>query len=233
MQKPHEPSICAAQLRRAPAEWRTRALTFGASALVAMLGALAAPSAGAAELNIKWYSFRDQACTQRVDPVTTIFFYNAHQEWVNRHIPHHNVFVLDVQFEGIAEPLQNFWDAGYCTAQWGAWASAYANADSRFHVRFRDGHYTDPTFWTFSIATPHKELRRDCGHAVIATNSSGWSGFDEGRLKLATQMSTSGGHYSYYKYVGNSAQMTQCDGTVAGSNGQARYIRIDTEFGPT
>jgi hypothetical protein len=168
-----------------------------------------------------------------VDPVTTIFWYNAYQEWVNRHIPHHDVFDQDVTYEGSIDPPQNFWDAGYCTMQWGAWASHWALSDSRFHVRFRDGHYTDPTFRTFSLATPHKELRKDCGHVVISTNSNGWSGFDEGRMKLDNQMSAAGGHYSYYKYVGNSAQMTQCNGTVAGSNGQARYIRIDTETGAT
>jgi hypothetical protein len=210
-----------------------RGCRLGLTAVALAACALAAAQSTPAALNIKWWSFSDQSCTRRVDPVTTIFWNNAHQTWVNRHIPHHDVFDQDVQYEGSVDPLQNFWDAGWCTAQWGAWASHWALSDSRFHVRFRDGHYVDPTFRTFSIATPHHEVRRDCGHVVDPTNANGWSGFDEGRRKLAHQMAMQGPHYSYYKFVGNTGMVAQCNGQMAGSNGQARYTRIDTETGPT
>ena len=195
----------------------------------ALLGLVAASSSSGA-LNIKWYSFNNGSCATRVDPVTTIFYYNAYAPWTNKHIPHHGVFVNDVTYEGSVEPLQYFWDAGWCTPLWGAWASASAIASSRYHVRFREGHYYDATYGNFSLSTPHHEVRYGCGHVVDPT-VNGWSGFDEGRLKLANTMAPP--HYSFYQTVGNSAQMTQCNGALAGSNGVERYIRIDTLSGPT
>jgi hypothetical protein len=194
---------------------------------------LVAASSSAGALNIKWYSFNDGSCSKRVDPVTTIFFYNAYAPWVNRHIPHHGVWVNDVTYEGSVEPLQYFWDANWCTPLWGAWASASALAGSRYHVRFREGHYVDPVYTNFSLSTPHHETRQSCGHVVDPT-VNGWSGFDQGRKELANTMAAPAGpHYSYYQYVGNAMQMTQCNGALAGSNGQERYTRIDTLDGPS
>jgi hypothetical protein len=191
---------------------------------------LVAASASSAALNIKWYSFKDSGCTQSVDPVTTIFWYNGYQTYVQKHIPHHGVWVYDVQFEASVEPLQYFWDNGYCNGNWGSFASAYANASARYHVRFREGHYPDSSYFWFSMATPHHETSQGCGHVVDPT-VNGWSGFDEGRAKLANTMA--GPHYSYYQTIGNSALKTQCNGAQAGSNGVERYTRIDTLNGPT
>jgi hypothetical protein len=207
-----------------------RVSCIAAALAAALLTALAVSASASAALDIKWYSFNDLYCTNRVDPVTTIFYYQAYAPYVNVHIPHHGLWTQDVQYEGSVEPLQRFWDAGYCTPQWGAFASAAAWESSRYHVRFREGHYADATFWYFSLATPHHETRQGCGHVVDPT-SGGWSGFDEGRRALANTMA--GPHYSFYQYVGNSALMTQCNGALAGSNGEARYTRIDTLNGPT
>lgn len=214
---------CAHQLRKNGVR---RSLVTCVLAFAALAAATGAPGA----LNMKWYSFDDLNCTHRVDPVTVIFFYNGYQTWVNRHIPHHGVWTSDVTYEGI-EKTQKFWDAGYCTQQWGAFASG-PFWETRYHIRFREGHYFDATFGNFSIGTPHHETNVSCGHAVDRT-IDGWSGYDKGRRQLANTMAINGPHYSYYKYVGNSALMTQCNGWTAGSNGQARYIRIDSLYGPT
>jgi hypothetical protein len=210
--------------------WLARRLTILAFLLCGATIAVAQPAQGA--LNIKWYSFKDSGCVTRVDPVTTIFWWLATNPAVQSHIPHHGGWGLDVQYEAIASDGQWMWDAGWCTFQWGAFADNTAAAPSRFHVRFRAGHYQDPDFVLFALATPHQERRKPCGHEVLPTDGAGLSGFDYGRNRLAQTMG-GGGHETYYQYVGNAALMTQCTGAVAGSNGNARYTRIYTENGPT
>jgi hypothetical protein len=47
----------------------------------------------------------------------------------------------------------------------------------------------------------------------------------EGRAAIYNAMN--GPHYTYVDYVGNSAPRTQCNGWVARSNGNVRYVQIE------
>ena len=170
-------------------------------------------------LNIRWYSFGDQACTNPTDPVSVIFYGSATSDRTSNHIGFHTNWgntILDGSD-------QYFVTGGYCNALDGQRADDNA-FESRHHIRWKASNVVDPDIGQVTIGTPHYEDIQFCKHAVRET-VDGWSGYDRGRRKIYELMNS--GHYNYTKYVGNSAKMTQCDGGVAWSNGQARYVQIN------
>ena len=187
--------------------------------LVLVASALAFAGVARGGLDARWYSF-DRPCTARKDPVTVVFYYRALATWVDTHLGHHTGWG-DTWFDG---SVQYYETGGVCSPQQGSRANG-SFSESRFHVRWREGTYSDSTYGAFSHATPHYERKVDCGHAVTPT-TGGWSGYDEGRRAIYNAMS--GPHSTYVKYVGNSAVMVQCNGWAAASNGNVRYVRIST-----
>ncbi len=186
---------------------------------LALAGALAFAAVARGALDVRWYSF-DSSCSARKDPVTVVFYHRASATAVDAHLGHHTGWG-DTWFDGSAQFYET---ARVCSPQQGSRANG-AFWETRFHVRWREGTYADPTYGSFSLATPHYERKVDCGHAVTPT-TNGWSGYDEGRRAIYNAMN--GPHYTYVRYVGNSAVMVQCNGWAAASNGNVRYVRIST-----
>jgi hypothetical protein len=174
---------------------------------------------------IEWYSFDDENCTARVDPITAVFFTRYAIENVQRHVNHHT------DWDDVNVPSPQYFSTNERCAE-----STNESADdpffqSRFHIRFKRCDPT-PTYsscttpsssFTIVLGTPHYEDMVDCAHAVRET-VGGWSGFDEGRRKLYNTMYKT--HYVFRKYQGNSRQRIQCDNQIAESNGYVRYIRV-------
>jgi hypothetical protein len=192
------------------------------AAVIPTAGVLPAGPADAA-LDIRWYSFKHgHNCydAQRVDPVTVIFYHLGYADWTTNHIGHHTGWGNNWDPDA-----QQFVTNGLCYTQHGSRADGWV-IETRFHIRWRGGTYADPTYWYFTIGTPHREKAVSCGHAVYPTET-GWSGFDAGRQVVWEAMALYGGHYNFSSYVGNSSPRPQCNGWWAQSNGYALYVRID------
>lgn len=206
---------------------RPRAALFFLVIAVAFAVPLALPASTSAVLNIKWWTWSNSGCTNRVDPVTVIL-YNGTADSAQTHINHHTGWG-SVWF---GSP-QYFYGNGSCELNAHESASAVF-FQTRYHVRIKQceevglpGYPScdstdalDP----FSLASPHLEDIQTCGHAVRET-VNGISGYDLGRKALYDSMN--GPHYTYMRSLGNSGSIVQCDGGIAGSSGTVRFIKVN------
>ncbi len=98
--------------------------------------------------------------------------------------------------------------------------------DTRYHIRARRTHDSDPTWGVTTTGTPHREhFHWDCGHSVDPTVND-WSGFDKGRRAIynaLTGVHTYGGSVNW----GNTRQFQQCHtADWPGSNGVVGWWRM-------
>jgi hypothetical protein len=182
-------------------------------------------------LDIRWYTYGDESCSNPTDPVTTIFWRGATIGRVRNHVHRHTAMGATF-FDGSP---QYFFRNGACSSHDESSADA-SFVKTRYHIRSEQLPVVHRNWGYVSIGTPHFEDIQICKHAVRETTATG-SGFDWGRSYMIDQMVRSwdtrpwGGelarpHSWRVIYAGNTARMEQCDTQYAWSNGNVAWIRI-------
>jgi hypothetical protein len=174
------------------------------------------------------YTHANNQCNEgsRVDPVNVVFYtwgtFGRAENQIQAHAGWFNAQGSD----------QYFADHGSCNLFHTQRASGDSD-DTRFHVRVR-GQHSDPNpslNWTAMGDAHHEDWVPSCdfftgGHAVDSNSEDpSGSGFDQGRTELAYLMGFYG-HTYYYTWWGNTQNFLQCDGDLAGSDGNTAFIQL-------
>ena len=192
--------------------------------IAALLAAAIAAAEAWAHFSSGLYSHRRGDCSSRVDPVGAVFYGPADGTTggnlgsaVN-HTEAHTGWKIVSLGSG-----QWFATHGYCgywdgeLASGGAWTT-------RHHMRLRRTYHADPNLGFTTVGTPHYETIESCGHVVRKT-INGMSGFDIARRRLYEGLAA-GNHTSFYRSWGNTQPFVQCNGAIASSNGNVRFIYV-------
>ena len=202
--------------------------------ILAVVAIFATPATAFADFNSGLYSHENSGCASRVDPITFVWFAGGGTEdRTLNHIRGHT------GWGGGTGGGQYFASHGFCRATYG---EAYnGGTETRYHVRLKQTHDWDSTYEWTTVGTPHYEIWVDCGlfnsHAVErgSVNGAGvgdyWSGFDNGRETIWNFMAGTDGHYWVpATNWGNTAEMEQCNGWLAGSNGMVYWLSVPTYY---
>lgn len=103
---------------------------------------------------------------------------------------------------------QWFRDSGMCQVQG---AQRNDGTTDRNHTRLNQGDQRDPQ-WTFITSSPMHYERTNilCGHVSVSFNSP---------RDYAAQKYQQSGYFAVYSWAGNTALLTQCDGSQVRSDG--------------
>lgn len=197
-----------------------RRLSVSAIFVALSLAALALTASASAHFDSGQYSHNSSGCNSPVNPVSMVFYNQGTADNAIYHVYHHS------GWDGTVIEQGQYFASIYhlvCRFQNGASADGYV-FETRHHVRFRQSYDADGTFGITTVGTPHFEKKVGCGHAVYPT-SNGVSGFDTARRDLGDSMGA-GGHNTWYVGWGNTQNFTQCNGWIAASNGNVRYVEI-------
>jgi hypothetical protein len=157
----------------------------------------------------------------RKDPINVVFYTWGTFGRVDSQIRSHAGWV------DTNAAVQEFADHGNCNDMHDDLASGEG---SRYHIRFRGQHEDASLGWPAWGNVHHEDdvgfpqCLPNGGHAVDANGPNG-SGYDQGRAQLANAMSM-GGHSYYYTWWGNTQNFEQCDGDMAGSDGNTVFIQL-------
>lgn len=190
--------------------------------------------AGVSHIQARPYTYRDNACSVRADPINDIFVEAATATLVDTHAGHHGNWTNN---DGSDQ-----WFYVHSCRLMEQQAASGGGQSSRYHMRIIRGRTssgatdTDSTWHTWSAADSHHEdyvLWPSCNiapgsHAVDKNNSDSGGGFNQGRYDVYTNwVQNNGGHkWKRAENWNNTMRFTQCDGDVAYSDGTVDFIEV-------
>lgn len=186
-----------------------------------------------------WYSYTDApgvitpwGRTDEVDPISVVFYNNGSLSQTHYHAHYDSVWAVH---DSVGNP-QYFYDHYPCDIQDGQDADDLFFT-SRLHMRYETGAEWDPSWGTYTLATPHEEqVVLDGGnfvcHAVLSEANHPPGGFVLAKWDIGWDWHNwnNGGGLHYLAgsmWWGNTSEFQQCNGKWAGNDGWVDYIRID------
>lgn len=196
---------------------------------------LALPTAAGAQWAPGHYSHRDSNClsvSNRVDPVTLVWYFDATIGRVASHVQSHMGWT---NRDGSGQWFKVTDNPAYCVYTGGNGTNyqraSAGGSSTRSHVRYADDAFDNSAQWGYTVfGTPHYETYNygpSCWggqHAVSSPN-----GFITARNAIYNAFKNAGHTVAGYKDWGNTQQMKQCDGEYASnSDGRAYFIRVSS-----
>jgi hypothetical protein len=175
---------------------------------------------------VSFYVYGKSNCTGKTEPVTIVFRGYANAARSANHLQKHTGWA------STSGNLRYIKGHDGCAPQ--DWQRSTGKVTSHWHARGKTLHMNTTTdHWT--LATAHHETVKPCpgtatGHVVFGDPDGAYgSGFDRGRETVYNAFGGAAGipgHTGSSTYWGNSVNFTQCDGSVAGSDGTVYWINI-------
>ena len=206
----------------------TAPIGFGAALAVFLLIAVHASGGTNAEAHLNplghtaSYAFTNSGCTNKVDPISVVFYWDASISAMHQHAHQHGGWVYH---DGT---FQYFFDHS-CFGQ-DAQDASNPSWSARYHMRYLwNG---DPTWGTYTLATPHHEDLLTCGHAVDANSNEPPGGFVMAKWDIGWNWHNwnNGGGSHYFQgshWWGNNISFTQCDNEQASNDGWVDYVEVN------